>query len=259
MGYECKISLVRGDCIDSLRAMQDCSVDLIITDPGYESIEKHRYGGKKNIRKMSTKDGWWSKPFPNARYAELFSEYYRVLKEGSHLYIFSDTITKSILLSGYDPDEQKRIFDVPPFVSAGFKFGNDLVWVKTKKIYSGSDPERLRRDKIAIKMGYHYRKAKEYVLFFKKGKRKISDLSVADVFAYASERDFPTQKPLGMVETFIRLSSDPGDIVLDSFAGSGVVGLASYNLGRSCVLIDMDTSYIEENHFNIIDFKNRQV
>ena len=58
MSYDCKISLVQGDCVDSMRVMADESVDLIITDPGYESIEKHRYGGKRNIRKMSTKDGF---------------------------------------------------------------------------------------------------------------------------------------------------------------------------------------------------------
>lgn len=259
MGYECKISVVQGDCVDSLRAMANDSVDLIITDPGYESIEKHRYGGKRNIRKMSTKGGWWSKPFPNARYRELFIEFYRVLKNNSHLYIFSDTTTKSIILSGYDPDEQKRVFDVPPFVEAGFTFANDLVWVKTKKAYSGRDPESVDRDRLAIKMGYHYRKTKEYVLFFEKGKRKITDLSVSDVFPYASDGKFPTQKPQGMIETFIRLSSSPGDLVLDSFAGSGVVGVAAHSIGRSCVLIDMDTSYIKDIHGSMIDFYNQQV
>jgi site-specific DNA-methyltransferase (adenine-specific) len=49
---------------------------------------------------------------------------------------------------------------------------------------------------------------------------------------------YPTQKPLGILNRIIRVHSNPGDLVLDSFAGSGTTGEAAFRNGRSAVLID---------------------
>ncbi len=49
---------------------------------------------------------------------------------------------------------------------------------------------------------------------------------------------YPTQKPLGILERIVRVHSNPGDTVLDFFAGSGTTGLAATNNGRHCILID---------------------
>lgn len=49
---------------------------------------------------------------------------------------------------------------------------------------------------------------------------------------------YPTQKPLGILKRIIRASSNPGDWVLDFFAGSGTTGAASDELGRRFVLVD---------------------
>ena len=49
---------------------------------------------------------------------------------------------------------------------------------------------------------------------------------------------YPTQKPLAILERIIRASSNPGDTVLDFFAGSGTTGEAAYRLGRRFVLVD---------------------
>ena len=51
----------------------------------------------------------------------------------------------------------------------------------------------------------------------------------------------PTQKPVELLEYFISLCSKPGDIVLDTFAGSGSTGEACFNLNRDCILIERDT------------------
>lgn len=50
----------------------------------------------------------------------------------------------------------------------------------------------------------------------------------------------PTQKPTEVLEYFIELLSNRGDVVLDTFAGSGSTGVAAYNTGRKCVLIERD-------------------
>lgn len=49
---------------------------------------------------------------------------------------------------------------------------------------------------------------------------------------------YPSQKPIGILERIIRASSNPGDIVLDFFAGSGTTGFCSHKLGRQFILID---------------------
>jgi DNA modification methylase len=49
---------------------------------------------------------------------------------------------------------------------------------------------------------------------------------------------YPTQKPLGILRRIIRASSNPGDVVLDFFAGSGTTGVAAVELGRDFILVD---------------------
>jgi site-specific DNA-methyltransferase (adenine-specific) len=49
---------------------------------------------------------------------------------------------------------------------------------------------------------------------------------------------YPTQKPLGILRRIVAVHSNPGDTVLDFFAGSGTTGVAAAELGRSCILID---------------------
>ena len=55
---------------------------------------------------------------------------------------------------------------------------------------------------------------------------------------------YPTQKPLGILERIVRVHSNPGDTVLDFFAGSGTTGLAALRNKRSCILIDESASAI---------------
>lgn len=56
---------------------------------------------------------------------------------------------------------------------------------------------------------------------------------------------YPTQKPIGILERIVRASSDPGDLVLDFFAGSGTTGQACLNLNRRFILCDSNTQAIE--------------
>jgi len=49
---------------------------------------------------------------------------------------------------------------------------------------------------------------------------------------------YPTQKPLAILERIVRVHSNPGDTVLDFFAGSGTTGEAAAKHGRRFILID---------------------
>lgn len=56
-------------------------------------------------------------------------------------------------------------------------------------------------------------------------------------------QNHPTQKPEKLLEIIIRASSDPGDLVLDPFAGSFTTCVVSQRLGRRCIGIEMMEEY----------------
>jgi site-specific DNA-methyltransferase (adenine-specific) len=55
----------------------------------------------------------------------------------------------------------------------------------------------------------------------------------------------PTQKPLALLERIVLAASDPGNLVLDPFVGSGTTGIAAARLGRRFIGIDADRSYLD--------------
>lgn len=66
----------------------------------------------------------------------------------------------------------------------------------------------------------------------------------------------PTQKPTEILEYFIELCSNPGDTVLDTFAGSGSTGIAAQNTGRNCILVERDKKMFEKMSERFVDKTN---
>lgn len=198
-----RFGLFRADAVEWLASLGTESVDLCVTDPAYESLEKHRaVGTTTRLKRSKASSNDWFQIFPNARFPDLFRELYRVLRRDSHLYLFSD---------------QETLFVAKPAAeAAGFKFWKALIW-----------------DKESIGMGYHYRSRHELILFLEKGRRRLSDLGVPDVIRQRRIRGgYPAEKPSAVSEILVSQSSDPGDLVIDPFLGSGSVGVAAARLGR---------------------------
>jgi site-specific DNA-methyltransferase (adenine-specific) len=191
------------DAVTWLRAQPAGSVDLLITDPAYESLEKHRaVGTTTRLKHSKASSNDWFKVFPNARFPELFQEAFRVLRRNTHFYLFCDAETMFVA----KPEAER----------AGFRFWKPLVW-----------------DKRTIGMGYHYRARYEFILFFEKGKRRLNNLGVADVISIPRiHGGYPAEKPPEIAEIIINQSSAPGELVADPFMGSGSVGVAAVRLGR---------------------------
>ena len=77
--------LFKIDAVDWLATLESESVDLIITDPPYESLEKHRKIGTTTRLKVSkSSNNQWFKIFPNDRFESLFKQVYRVLSKNAH-------------------------------------------------------------------------------------------------------------------------------------------------------------------------------
>lgn len=57
--------------------------------------------------------------------------------------------------------------------------------------------------------------------------------------------EHPTTKPLSLMLELVSLFTDPGDIILDPFAGSGTTGVAALRLGRRCILIEREPKWAD--------------
>lgn len=76
--------------------------------------------------------------------------------------------------------------------------------------------------------------------YYLKGGKPLDDVwEIPAIAATSGERvGYPTQKPLALLERIVRLASDPGDLVLDPFCGSGTTLVAACRLARHAVGID---------------------
>ena len=203
------------DAVAWLRSRPAESLDLVITDPAYESLEKHRaIGPTTRLKHSKASSNDWFAIFPNARFGELFAEIYRVLKRDTHFYLLCDSETMFVA----KPEAER----------AGFRFWKPLVW-----------------DKCSIGMGYHYRARYEFILFFEKGKRRLNDLGIADVIAVPRIRNgYPAEKPAPVAEVLIGQSTRAGDVVADPFMGSASVGVAAAQLGRRFLGNDLNAEAV---------------
>ena len=224
------------DAIEYLGALMPESVDLIVTDYAYESLEKHRANGTTTRLKTSdASSNEWFPIFPNARVPELMVALYRVLKKGTHLYMVCDQETHYLIRE--------------TGMAAGFGWHKFLVW-----------------DKVRPGMGYHYRATHEVICFLEKGKRSgdgrgsLNDNTTADVLRFEEVAEFgailshdrvnpkgayPTEKPVPLLQELIRMSSRPGDLVVDPFGGSFSTGVAALLSGRRFAGCDVKQSAVD--------------
>src|SRR5206468_11713068 len=84
--------VVVSDAFELLRSLPPESVDLVVTDPPYESLQIHRARG--TTTRLTTN---WFVTVPNERLPELFREIYRVLRSDRHFYLFADEVTADVI------------------------------------------------------------------------------------------------------------------------------------------------------------------
>lgn len=201
------------DAIAWLRKLGSESVDLIFTDPAYESLEKHRAVG------TTTHLQDWFEIFPNERLRDLVREFYRVLKPNSHCYIMCDEETMHLLWNIVRADGQ-------------FTWWKGVVWDKTNSAGNG----------------YHWRTKHEFIVFLEKGKRPLRDRTKVTSVQRCKRvyPKYPTKKPLDLIRRFIIQSSEPGEVVVDPFAGSGSTLVAAIEQGRDAWGCDTSDRSIAE-------------
>ena len=171
--------LLNGDCLELIAKIPDNSIDLIVTDPPYKTITGGDSDGKNSTRPKGMLSGN-RKLFTyqnNIKPTQWIPELFRVLKEGSHCYIFTNHLNMKDMLI-----ESEK---------AGFKLHNILVWEK-----NNCTPSQF------------YMKNCEYILFLRKGKAKwINDIggskTVHQFNNIIGNKVHPTEKPVDLMQFYI--------------------------------------------------------
>ena len=216
------------DAIMGLRKLKNESVDLIVSDPPYNIASSDRTTMRSG-KPLSTMKAWgkWDSMHPfdyEVMILTVLSECYRVLKPGGSLYMFTAR-------------EQSGYF-VHKAVERGFVYRNQLVMVKKNPLPSFAKS--------------NWRSAFEACFYVTKGKPKtfnfISQAECKNVFSYANaclKTKHPTEKPLPFIELLVSVSSNPGDLIVDPFMGSGTTAVAAKLLGRTFLGFELEEEYIE--------------
>lgn len=214
-----KMYLYNKDCLDVLKNIDDNSIDLIVTDPPYPVISGGKPHEKGQPSGMLSKNDGKIFEHNDIDPEDWFPELYRILKEGSHCYIMTNTINLEKYLT------LARI--------NGFQLHNLLIWEK-----NNVTPNRW------------YMKNCEYVLFLRKGSakpiNKIGSKTVHQINNIIGNKQHPTEKPIELMKLYVENSSNEEDTILDPFMGAGSTGLACKDLNRNFIGIELD-----ENYFNI--------
>ncbi|ERF61833.1 DNA methylase family protein [Treponema socranskii subsp. socranskii VPI DR56BR1116 = ATCC 35536] len=204
------INLLHGDCIDLLPKIPAESIDAVITDPPYFLGMTH------NGQKGCFNDLAICKPF----YEKLFTAYKRVLKPDGCVYFFCDWRSYAFyypIMYGILGVKNMLVWDKQAGPGNFYTYQHELVIFTTK------------RNAFNVKGTYSIISG---IRSFVSGARKTN-----------GEKVHPTQKPVELIEKFIKDSTDEGGTVLDTFMGSGTTGVACINTGRKFIGMELDDNY----------------
>ena len=253
-----KGSIYFSDNLPILRSMPDGCVDLIYIDPPFNTGRKQT---RTSIRTIPSEEGdrtgFQGKRYETIKlgsngYQDNFSDYrafleprlleaYRVLKPHGSLYFhidYREVHYCKILLD--------EIFGRDSFI-------NEIIWAydfggRTRKRWPPKHDNILFYAKDPEQYTFNYDEIERipYMAPGLVGKEKAARGKLpTDTWWHTivgtnshEKTGYPTQKPVGVIKRIITASSDPGDVVLDFFAGSGTVGEVCLALGRRFILID---------------------
>lgn len=226
-----------GDCRDILPSLADNSIDFVFTDPPYghnnnngDLAHRIEFALGKIPSDCSESERPPARPIANdgpeanelVQFA--FSEFKRLLKPGCCCCCCG---------GGGGPDPQFAKWSL--WLDAVSPFKQMVVW-----------------DKGGLGLGWHYRRNYEVILIGEKpgaacrwfgGSDTPNIVRINKIIPQAN--DHPTPKPVELVKWFLDKHTQPGDIVLDPFNGSGSTARACKDLGRKYIGIEIDERWLK--------------
>ena len=235
--------IISGDCIETMQSLPEASVDMVFADPPYNLQLEGELHRPNNSRVDGVEEAW--DRFDDFASYDRFSEAWlsaarRILKPEGTLWVIGSY--HNIFRVG------ARLQDL------GFWILNDVVWRKTNPmpnfrgrrftnahetmIWCARDREgRYRFNYEAMKaLNDDLQMRSDWLLPICSGGERLKDGD--------GKKAHPTQKPEALLHRVILASTQPGDLVLDPFFGTGTTGVVAKRLGRNYIGIERDAGYI---------------
>jgi len=235
--------IIAGDCIEAMRTLPEASVDMVFADPPYNLQLEGELHRPNQTRVDGVEEAW--DRFEDFASYDRFSEAWltaarRLLKPDGTLWVIGSY--HNIFRVG------ARLQDL------GFWILNDVVWRKTNPMpnfrgrrFTNAHETMIwcaRERDARYRFNYEAMKSlnddlqmrSDWLLPICSGGERLKDGS--------GRKAHPTQKPEALLHRVILASTQPGDLVLDPFFGTGTTGVVAKRLGRNYVGIERDKRYI---------------
>ncbi|MDS9946665.1 MAG: site-specific DNA-methyltransferase [Planktomarina sp.] len=235
-------SIVDGDCIEVMDGLPECSVDLIFADPPYNLQLKSDLHRPDNSKVDAVNDHW--DQFDSLAIYDKFTRSWlkaarRILKPNGAIWVIGS---------------YHNIFRVGTALQdAGYWILNDVVWRKSNpmpnfrgKRFTNAHETMIWASKLeGGKYTFNYEALKalnegiqmrsDWVLPICTGHERLKDEN--------GDKAHPTQKPESLLHRILLGSTNPGDVILDPFFGTGTTGAVAKMLGRNFIGIEREESY----------------
>ena len=234
--------ILKGDCVEKMRALPDASVDMIFADPPYNL----QLGGdlfRPDGTQVDAVDDDWDKFDTFAAYdrftRDWLAEAHRILKPNGTIWVIGS---------------YHNIFRVGTAIQdKGFWILNDIIWVKANPMpnFKGTRFTNAHETLIWASKG---EKAK-YQFNYRAMKTLNDELQMRSDWNFPicggqerlkknGTKVHPTQKPEALLYRLLLACTQPGDVVLDPFFGTGTTGAVAKRLGRQWIGIEREDDYI---------------
>jgi DNA modification methylase len=268
------VQIILGDCAKELTKLEDSSVQLIFTSPPYADQRQRTYGGVHPDKYVE-----WFLP--------IASELKRILKPRG-------TFILNIKEKVVDGERHTYVIDlIKALREQGWLWTEEFIWHK-KNSYPGKWPNRFRDSWERL---LQFNKHKSFEMYQDEvripigewSKSRLSNLSETDKVRDESKVDsgfgknvsnwanrelvYPTNVihmatetgnrghsaafPRQLPEWFIKLFTQPGETVLDPFAGSGTTILVAHDLCRRAIGIEIEPEYVQQINFELQKLSER--
>jgi modification methylase len=238
--------ILPGDCIEVLKSLPENSVDLIFADPPY-NLQLQRDLYRPDTSKVDAVNDGWDKFSDFKVYDEFTSNWLHACRR-----VLKDTGTIWVIGSYHN------IYRVGAILQdLGFWILNDVLWIKDNpmpnfrgvRLTNAHETLIWAQKKKGAKytFNHHAMKAlnedlqmrsdwRHWELPLATGKQRVKHNGI---------KAHSTQKPEALLYRVILASSNPGDVILDPFFGSGTTGAVAKKLGRRWIGIERDKKYVK--------------
>lgn len=241
------IKLFNDDCTNVMREMDSNTVDLLLTDPPY-NLGNFMRNRQTNLSQMRENyfgaAGWDDLNYKEwlQNMDEFFKFSARVIKKGGAVIIFMAIIKVESIITLAE--------------KYGFYYKTTGIWHKLNPM-----PRNMNLHFVNSTEAWIYFTFEEKTSIFNNNGNLVHDFYETAVTPN-SERKYgkhPTQKPLDLMEHFVKILTNEGDLVFDPFMGSGTTGVASVNLKRKFIGAEISEEYYKISRNRIGEVKADEI